>query len=86
MPSWLDLPLFLVTLIVMLVGLFGLLVPIFPGLVRYEEAVARGAIRQFASPIQTIQQHSIAQRNLDDLLALTADGEGGLAVAKLDSV
>ncbi len=33
MPAWLDLSLFAVTLIVMLVGLFGLLVPIFPGLV-----------------------------------------------------
>ncbi len=33
MPSWLDLPLFVVTLIVMLIGLFGLVVPIFPGLV-----------------------------------------------------
>jgi len=33
MPSWLDLSLFAVTLIVMLVGLFGLLVPVFPGLV-----------------------------------------------------
>ncbi len=33
MPSWLNLSLFAVTLIVMLVGLFGLVVPVFPGLV-----------------------------------------------------
>ena len=33
MPEWLGLPLFILTLVIMLVGLFGLAVPVFPGIV-----------------------------------------------------
>lgn len=33
MPAWLDLPFRLLVLLVMLVGLFGLVIPVFPGIV-----------------------------------------------------
>lgn len=33
MPDWLDISIFAITQVVMLVGLFGLLVPLFPGIV-----------------------------------------------------
>ena len=32
MPEWLGMPLFVLTLVIMLVGLFGLAVPVFPGI------------------------------------------------------
>jgi uncharacterized protein YqgC (DUF456 family) len=50
MPAWSGLPLFGITLLVMLIGLFGLLVPVFPGmLVIWLAALGYGVISGFST-------------------------------------
>ncbi len=51
MPTWLDLPLRIVVLLVMLVGLFGLVVPVFPGIVViWGAALVFGLVSGFGTP------------------------------------
>jgi uncharacterized protein YqgC (DUF456 family) len=50
MPAWLDISIFWITLIIMLVGLFGLIVPIFPGItVIWLAALGYGVIAGFST-------------------------------------
>lgn len=51
MPAWLDVSIFGITLFVMLVGLVGLIIPIFPGIVViWLAALGYGIVAGFASP------------------------------------
>ena len=50
MPAWLDLPFRLLVLLVMLVGLFGLVIPIFPGIVViWAAALVYGLVQGFGT-------------------------------------
>jgi len=50
MPAWLDMSIFWITLIIMVVGLFGLIVPIFPGItVIWLAALGYGVITGFST-------------------------------------
>lgn len=50
MTGWLDIPIFVITLIVMLIGLFGLVVPLFPGMVViWLAALGYGVVSGFTS-------------------------------------
>lgn len=50
MGNWTGVPLFIITLIVMLIGLFGLVVPVFPGmLVIWLAALGYGVVSGFTS-------------------------------------
>jgi uncharacterized protein YqgC (DUF456 family) len=50
MPAWLDASIFWITLIIMVVGLFGLIVPIFPGItVIWLAALGYGVVTGFST-------------------------------------
>ncbi len=50
MPDWLDISIFAITQVVMLVGLFGLLVPLFPGIVvMWLAALGYGVVTGFST-------------------------------------
>jgi uncharacterized protein YqgC (DUF456 family) len=50
MPAWLDISIFWITLIIMAVGLFGLIVPIFPGItVIWLAALGYGVVTGFST-------------------------------------